>query len=208
MSFCLSISGTVSLFVSSSWDSSSRGRNTAGSASLTRAGYRGVSRKAFEGLFVAKKPEKTTKKAEAKAEADGSGSGSGAPPPTPQQQAASRASPQEANGMSSFAALMQKKPPGVQTPPSEGLPSQRRPAPRPPVSAQRGPNGSGFPSQSPPVPTQTRQTSSGFPSAMPTSSVRVSCIPWHAVGFSQTANCRGPGADWISVPTQATRHAA
>ena len=178
MSFYLTISGTVSLFVSPSWNSSSRGSNTAGS--LTRAGYRGVSRKAFEGMFVAKKPEKTSEPQAPKAEA---GSPSSAKTGFPSQQApphhtsqqrpaASRTSPQdEANGISSFAALMQKKPPGLQTPPSEqGLParsastSQTRPAP--PASAQqRAPNGFGSSPQ--PVPTQTRQTSSGFPSAMP-----------------------------------------
>lgn len=180
VSFYLTISGTVSLFVSPSWNSSSRGSNTAGSASLTRAGYRGVSRKAFEGMFVAKKPEKTSEPQAPKAEA---GSPSSAKTGFPSQQApphhtsqqrpaASRTSPQdEANGISSFAALMQKKPPGLQTPPSEqGLParsastSQTRPAP--PASAQqRAPNGFGSSPQ--PVPTQTRQTSSGFPSAMP-----------------------------------------
>ncbi|CAE7464595.1 ATJ20 [Symbiodinium microadriaticum] len=178
VSFYLTISGTVSLFVSPSWNSSSRGSNTAGS--LTRAGYRGVSRKAFEGMFVAKKPEKTSEPQAPKAEA---GSPSSAKTGFPSQQApphhtsqqrpaASRTSPQdEANGISSFAALMQKKPPGLQTPPSEqGLParsastSQTRPAP--PASAQqRAPNGFGSSPQ--PVPTQTRQTSSGFPSAMP-----------------------------------------
>ena len=186
-SLVLILTASKTLFVVPSWESLRRA-----STDLARADRaQGIGRRAFEGLFVSKKPdpslqqEAKTKTSQPQAEKEQTGSaqsGSGFPrqantgfpgqqasqprqpgqasagPPTQHRpsQPTPAASQQPSNGVSSFAALMQRKPPIAGAAP--GTPSVTR----------QTPNGSGFPSHTSAAPTQPRpapptRPGTGFP---------------------------------------------